>query len=118
MGRQLIDFTKSQGKIEDQIFELIRFGETEFLDFKQEWHKCRAELLHDILYLANARSDNDRYIVFGINDACNNFCKTNFWFGAHREELERYVDGVTDEDYKQKQNDLTQILDNCSLNKN
>ena len=42
MGRQLIDFTKSQYEIENQIFELMRFGETEFLDFKQEWHKCKA----------------------------------------------------------------------------
>ena len=75
-------------------------------------------MLHDILCLANARSDKDRYIVFGINDECNSFCKTKFEIGAYREELEKYVNSVTDEDYKQNQNDLTLMLDNCSLNKN
>lgn len=49
--------------------ELIEQGrETDFLDFKEQFHENNAYLLHDILCLANNTRFQDAYIVFGIND--------------------------------------------------
>jgi hypothetical protein len=42
--------------------------EDTFWDFKQEWHQNNAELLHDIICLANADHHGDRYLIFGITD--------------------------------------------------
>jgi|GEM_PF-733915 len=42
--------------------------ETETLDFKEQYHENKAELIHDILCLANNTKFKDAYIVFGIND--------------------------------------------------
>lgn len=40
--------------------------ESEWLDFKREYHENNASLLHDILCLANAFADTDRYLIFGV----------------------------------------------------
>jgi len=42
--------------------------ESEYLDFKTIHHENKAELLHDILCLANNTKFQDAYIVFGIDD--------------------------------------------------
>lgn len=47
---------------------LIAQKESEWLDFKREFHKNNAKLLHDILCLSNAKYDGDRFIVFGVSD--------------------------------------------------
>lgn len=39
-----------------------------YWDFKQEHHKHIHNLLHDILCLANAKHDGDRYLIFGVED--------------------------------------------------
>lgn len=39
-----------------------------YWDFKQEHHKNVADLVHDIICLANAQYDSDRYIIYGVND--------------------------------------------------
>lgn len=50
-----------------QLDELIRQpAESEWLDFKREYHDNTADLLHDVLCLANAYADSDRYLVFGV----------------------------------------------------
>lgn len=50
--------------------QLLRAGESEYVDFKQEYYskEKKADFLHDILCMANANSPNDRYIVFGVSD--------------------------------------------------
>lgn len=50
------------------LFKLINYSESDWLDFKWEWHENIANLILDILCLANSDADNDRYIVFGVND--------------------------------------------------
>ena len=50
------------------IAELRQLPESESLDFKREFHESAVELLHDILCLANAYAESDRYLVFGIAD--------------------------------------------------
>lgn len=53
----------------DKVKEIIKEGrETEIIDFKEQFHDNKAELLHDILCLANNTQFQDAYIVFGIND--------------------------------------------------
>lgn len=39
-----------------------------YWDFKKEWHKNKAELLLDIICMANNMEDRDAYIIFGIHD--------------------------------------------------
>lgn len=45
--------------------------ESEFLDFKQEWHTNIKELMKDIVCFANTVHDRDCYLIFGIDDDCN-----------------------------------------------
>jgi hypothetical protein len=42
--------------------------EGDYWDFKQQHHSNKAELLHDIICMANNRVDRDAYIIFGIAD--------------------------------------------------
>lgn len=42
--------------------------ESEWLDFKREFHENTAKFLHDILCLSNASHNDDRYLIFGIAD--------------------------------------------------
>jgi hypothetical protein len=48
--------------------KLLLHTESEFLDFKQEYHDNNAKLIHDILCLVNSYTESDRYLVFGIED--------------------------------------------------
>ena len=50
------------------IESLIRQPESEALDRKQRHHADTLSLLHDILCLANAWTESDRYLVFGVAD--------------------------------------------------
>jgi hypothetical protein len=47
---------------------LIQKRESERLDFKQSHHSDTLALLHDILCLANAWTESDRFLVFGVAD--------------------------------------------------
>lgn len=42
--------------------------EDDYWDFKQEHHKNTADLLHDIICMANNRADRDAYIIYGVVD--------------------------------------------------
>lgn len=53
--------------------ELIKYPESDWLDFKQKWYDDTADLILDILCMANADADNDRYIVIGYNDKEKSF---------------------------------------------
>lgn len=39
-----------------------------FWDFKQEHHNNKAELLHDILCLANSITKSNKYLIYGVTD--------------------------------------------------
>lgn len=52
-----------------EINRLIKTGkEGAFWDFKRQHHTKKDELLHDVLCLANAEHDGDRFLIFGIED--------------------------------------------------
>lgn len=42
--------------------------EGDYWDFKQVYHSNKADLIHDILCMANNRSGKDGYIIWGISD--------------------------------------------------
>jgi hypothetical protein len=48
------------------IQHLISQKESEFLDFKREFYKNNAELLHDILCLSNSFYEGNRFLLFGV----------------------------------------------------
>ena len=75
------------GNFENEILELIeRHAEGEYWDFKQQWHSNNADLLHDIICMANSPANRDCYIIIGIEDKTYN------------------VLGVNDENRKNQQN--------------
>lgn len=39
-----------------------------YWDFKLEWHDNKADLLHDIICLANNMENRDAYLIFGVED--------------------------------------------------
>lgn len=56
-------------EIKEIVFELIsKRREGGYWDFKEKWHNNKAELLHDIICLANNLENHDAYLIFGIND--------------------------------------------------
>lgn len=56
-------------ELKREIISLIESKrEGEYWDFKYCHHSNKANLLHDILCMANNRSNNDGYIIFGIED--------------------------------------------------
>lgn len=53
----------------DEIKELILSKrEDDYWDFKEKHHENKANLLHDVICMANNRVDRDAYIIFGISD--------------------------------------------------
>lgn len=48
-----------------------RKSEGTYWDFKCEHHKSKSDLIHDILSLANAHHEGDRFLVFGVDDKFN-----------------------------------------------
>ncbi|MBP5344337.1 MAG: ATP-binding protein [Alphaproteobacteria bacterium] len=50
------------------LIDLIKQKESNFLDFKAQWYTDNADLLFDILCLANSSANFDRYLVIGVED--------------------------------------------------
>lgn len=42
--------------------------ESDYWDFKQQYHSSRADFIHDIICMANNRVGKDGYIIFGVTD--------------------------------------------------
>lgn len=64
------DQMTNEGGLHETISTFIsRRTEGTYWDFKREHHKCKADLIHDILCLANANHDGDRFLIYGIDDS-------------------------------------------------
>lgn len=50
------------------LHKLLEERESEWLDFKSEWHYTNCALIHDILCLANSDVDGARFLVIGVTD--------------------------------------------------
>ena len=58
---------------QDDLHELIsmlinRRAEGTYWDFKRKHHSSNADLIHDVLCLANAKQIGDRFLIFGVDD--------------------------------------------------
>jgi hypothetical protein len=80
------------------IAELLSLPESEWLDFKLKYHDNTATFLHDVLCLANAYSEGDRYLVFGISD-------------------DRKLVGVATDDKRRTNASVQDLLRNANLNR-
>lgn len=55
--------------LKNEISELIeRQTEGMYWDFKQQWHSNNADLIHDIICMANSPANRDCYIIIGVED--------------------------------------------------
>lgn len=82
----------------DEITQLIvTHREDDWWDFKREHHHDKAELVHDILCMANNRPRRDSYIIFGVED--NTFA----------------IKGVEDDEGRRSQQSIVDILRNISF---
>lgn len=65
-------------ELEQEIQELIELhAEGEYWDFKQQWHSNNADLLHDIICMANSPANRDCYIIIGVEDKTYNVLGVN-----------------------------------------
>ena len=82
---------KANEALTKEIVALIdRKQEGGYWDFKQEWHKNNAELLHDIICLANNLENHDAYLIFGVED------KTCKIIGVSKDVNKRDTTGIVD----------------------
>lgn len=64
--------------------------EDDWWDFKREYHHDKAELVHDILCMANNRPRRDSYIIFGIDNESFSIV------GVENDVYRRNQQGITD----------------------
>lgn len=57
---------KDLKEIISALIDLKREGE--YWDFKEKFYSNKANLVHDVICMANNRADRDAYIIFGIRD--------------------------------------------------
>lgn len=55
--------------LKNEIEQLVALGaEGDYWDFKEKWHANNADLLHDIICMANNLANRDAYIIIGVED--------------------------------------------------
>ena len=60
-------------ELQEEIKNLILSGrEDDYWDFKEKHHSNTADLLHDVICMANNRADRDSYIIYGVVDKTGN----------------------------------------------
>ena len=77
-----------------EIMKLINLKqEGEYWDFKREWYsdKKKVDLLHDIICMANNRSNRDAYIIIGIDEE-RDYSITSRKNDPHRKNTQNLVD--------------------------
>jgi len=84
--------------IKIELSELISYEESDWLDFKREWHNSTLNLIHDILCMSNSDSQNNRYIVIGYDEANKKFYDLN-------------------NDHRRKKDDIYNLLNTSNLNR-
>lgn len=68
----MLNFISERQLIIEEVKQLINVKtEGIYWDFKKEPHKNKAELLHDIICLANSLHNGNKYLILGIDDEYN-----------------------------------------------
>lgn len=79
-------------EMEQEILHLIALKqEGGYWDFKREWHHNLADLLHDIICMANNLVNKDAYIIIGIDES-NNFKVIDVTDDPNRKNTHQIVD--------------------------
>ncbi|MDR3293912.1 MAG: ATP-binding protein [Clostridiales bacterium] len=88
-------------KIEENMLTLINLKqEGDYWDFKREWYHedVKADLLHDIICMANNLADKDAYIIIGV-DEMNDFSLVNVTDQAERKNTDDIVTFLRDKKF-------------------
>ena len=86
--------------LEDEISYLIELHqEGEYWDFKRQWYDSSksADLLHDIICMANNLANHDAYIIIGVDDA--NFSLYDVVADQNRKNTQKIVDFLKDKKF-------------------
>ena len=81
-----------------KLSDLLIEDECEWLDFKQSFHENNLKLLHDIICLVNAKTDGDRYLVFGVAD-------------------DKKIVGIENDENKKKSAEIQDLLKQSNFNR-
>ena len=86
----------SNGTLKREIMTLIKLKkEGEYWDFKKEWYgndtKQKANMLHDIICMANNLQFRDAYIIIGVDEE-NDFEVVDVSSNEHRRNTQNLVD--------------------------
>ena len=74
--------------LQSEILELIeRRAEGDYWDFKQQWHSNHADLIHDIICMANSPANRDCYLIIGIEDTTYDILGVDAEKGKNQQEL-------------------------------
>ena len=85
----------------DEIIELISSKqEGGYWDFKREWYSDgkKADLLHDIICMANNLENRDAYIIIGIDEE-NDYCVQDVVKAENRKNTQNLVDFLRDKKF-------------------
>ena len=81
--------------LEQDISSLIDLdAEGDYWDFKEKWHDNNADLLHDIICMANNLANRDAYIIIGVTDPPN--CQVTGVPSANRKTQQNIIDFLKD----------------------
>lgn len=84
---------------ENTIMSLISLKqEGGYWDFKREWHTSKADLLHDIICMANNLEDRNGYIIIGIDEE-NDCAVRDIRNDVNRRNTQNIVDFLRDKNF-------------------
>jgi len=87
-------------ELSDEIEELIYSNrEDDYWDFKEKHHSNKANLLHDIICMANNRVDRDAFIIFGIEDGT--FKVAGVENDENRRKLHSHIEELQNKNYEE-----------------
>lgn len=79
-------------ELQQIVIELIALKQEDgYWDFKREWYKDNADLLHDIICMANNLVNRDCYIIIGVDEE-NDFSFANISEDPNRKTTQNIVD--------------------------
>ena len=80
-----------------EIMDLIEsHHEGSYWDFKQEWYHDKADMLHDIICMANNLEDHDAYIIIGV---CDDFSICGIENDSNRKTTQNIVNFLQDKKF-------------------
>lgn len=85
----------------NEISELIDLRtEGDYWDFKLKWHENNADLLHDIICMANNLVNRDAYIIIGVSDSkCSDGVRIQGVPEANRKSQQNLIDFLKDKKF-------------------